>query len=230
MFKVFRRIAAGVRPTWFQLVLGLGAASALVVPAHALGRHSASRQAGAAASARKCSFVSYDTRPDAPDMRGNQANQLDLVRTTLGLNRTRTKLRLVMTFKNLSKTIPSPSNYMDYQFSWTNPSGDTGPNALDISVTRAGVVYTDGTVSGNVYTPASTNSASGTFGHGPGGAIEVDATLRALGLKVGQVLSSPVANTYAGVSSPVVSYGHGADSDPGANYRVGQPTCIDPNG
>jgi hypothetical protein len=208
--------------------LGLGAAAMFLVPARALGRHATSHPEAAAASASKCSYVSYDNKADAPDLRGQQANQLDVVKATLGLNRARTKLRLVMTFKNLSKTPPSPATYMDYQFSWTNPSGDRGPNALDASVTGGGVTYTAGTVSGSVYTPSSTTTATGTFGHGPGGAIEIDAPLRQLGLKVGQVLSQPVTNTYSGVSSPVVSYGQGSDSDTGAHYKLGQPTCIDP--
>jgi hypothetical protein len=223
-----RRRSANPDGFRLRLLAGLVVTGALLLPAQALGRHATSRQPAAAGTAPKCRHVAYDNSADAPDAKGQQANQLDLVQTTLGLNKAHTKLRLVMTFKNLSRSIPSPGNYMAYELSWTNPSGDSGPNALDVSVTSSGITYSAGTQSGNVYTPSSTTSATGTFGHGPGGAIEIDAPLKGLKLKIGQVLRSPVANTYTGVASPVVDYGQGADSDSGASYKLGQPTCIDP--
>jgi len=207
------------------LALGPGLALLLLIPAQALGRHSA------VASAPRCRFVSYESSADAPGPSGQQANQLDLVEVGLGLNRADTKLHLVMTIKNLSKRIPAPANYMAYQLQWTNPSGDKGPNAIDVSVDSSGkVTYSDGSVSGSLYTPSSTSAATGSFGSGPNGKIQVNVPLKELKLKVGQVLSSPITSSYAGVIAGGTSFARGSDSDPGRNYKLDQPTCVDPNG
>ncbi|HZU60184.1 MAG TPA: hypothetical protein VE983_04420, partial [Solirubrobacteraceae bacterium] len=190
-------------------------------------------------SGPSCSYAFYDPSSDAPDpTTGSQDDQLDLVQGTLGLDSTRTKLRVVMNIKNLSKTIPTGDNYLDYEFFWTNPSGDSGPDAVDVQVDSSGnVTYADGTEtvsntggSANYqFTPASNNAATGTFTPGPNGTVEVDVPLSALGLTAGQVLSGPSAYTATGDNAQATGLGFIVDQDgPGNNYTVGQPTCIDP--
>ena len=191
-----------------------------------------------APSGPSCSYAFYDAKSDSPDgFTGQQDDQLDLVQGTFGLTSDGSKLRVVLNIKNLSKTIPTGSNYLDYEFFWTNPSGDTGPDAVDVQVDSSGNVnYADGTESvtsaggSNNYqfNPASTNTATGTFGSGPNGAIEVDVPLSALGLKAGDVLTGPSAYTADGINGVVTGLGFIADQDgPGNNYRLGDPTCLD---
>lgn len=241
MRKLLRRSIGAGRTMWLRLLAGAGLLLGLAVPvAHAVvHRHSASRsqatasQSSSQAGAPKCSFAFYDPKPDALSIAGQQANQLDLVEGVLGLNSAHSKLRVVLTIKNLSKTIPAPANYMDYALYWTNPSGDTGPNAVDVTVNSSGkVTFSDGTVTvvngSTQYAAASTNAATGSFGHGPNGTIEIDVPLSALKVKVGKVLSTPTGQTADGASTPGGSLGSVADNDPGKNYKLGQPTCIDP--
>lgn len=117
---------------------------------------------------------------------------------------------------------------MEYQIQWTNPSGDKGPDAIDVGVDSSGqVTYSDGSVSGSVYTPSSTSAATGSFGSGPNGKIQVNVPLKELKLRVGQVLRSPITNTYDGVTVGGVSFARGVDSDPGSNYRLDQRSCAD---
>lgn len=189
-------------------------------------------------SGPSCSYAFYDPSADAPDgFTGQQDDQLDLVQGTLGLNSAKTALRVVMNIRNLSKTIPTGSNYLDYEFFWTNPAGDSGPDAVDVQVDSSGnVTYTDGTESitnagGSTnyqFNPSSTSDATGSFGSGPNGAVEVDVPLSELHLTAGQVLSGPSAYTADGVNGQVTGLGFISDQDgPGNNYTVGQPTCID---
>src|SRR5438128_1438739 len=112
MLEVMRRVATGGRSGRLQLAVGIGSLLAIVVPAQALGSHATSKARASAASAPKCKYVFYDAKSDAPDpFTGKQDKQLDIVQGTLGLNPTHTKLRVVMTFKNLSKKIPAPANF-----------------------------------------------------------------------------------------------------------------------
>ncbi len=203
-----------------------GALAALFVPTQALGSSASARESSAGKPT--CRYLSYDPAADAPGPSGTQANQLDLVEVSLGLNKADTKLHLLMTVKNLSKRIPSPGDFMEYQLQWTNPAGDKGPDAIDVGVSSSGkVTYSDGSVSGNVYSASSTSSATGTFGSGPNGKIQVNVPLAELKLKVGQVLKSPIANSYDGVTAGGVSFARGSDSDTGSNYKLDQPTCAD---
>jgi hypothetical protein len=190
----------------------------------------------AASSPPACNYAFYDSSADAPDVNGGQDNQLDLVQGTLGLTSDRTKLRVVMNEIDLSKSIPTGSNFMQYAFYWTNPSGDSGPNAVDVQVDSSGnVTYMDGTVTmlsaGGSFTPSGTSSATGSFGSGANGAVEVDVPVSELGLRVGQTLTGPSASTADGVGSPVTTFGNVVDQDgPGNNYTLGQATCVDPAG
>ena len=182
-----------------------------------------------------CSYAFYDASADAPDpVSGGQDDQLDLVQGTLGLSSDQKDLRIVMTIKNLSKTIPTESNYNDYEFYWTNPSGDTGPYAVDVQVSSSGTVtYADGTetdTSGEIqFTRSATSAATGSFGSGPDGTIEVDVPLSELGLKVGDTLTGSSAYSATGDNVAVTGTGFIVDQDgPGNSYKLGQPTCIDP--
>ncbi|MFL5823769.1 MAG: hypothetical protein ACJ764_10045 [Solirubrobacteraceae bacterium] len=218
------------RTAWLRLALALGLLSAVALPAQAPAR---GRAAHASSGKPRCTYAFYDQSSDAPGLTGQQEDQLDLVQGTLGLNPTHTKLRVVLNLKNLSKTIAPGSNYNDYSLYWKNPSGDTGPNAVDVTVNSSGkVTYTDGTVTlvnGNSqYNASGTTAATGKFGHGRNGAIEIDVPLSELKLKVGKVLGKPTGQTASGASTPVGSLGGIADSDVGKSYKLGQPTCIDP--
>lgn len=225
-------VSPRTRNRLIALALGPGFAAALIVPATAVGSSEGARQASSNAS---CAYAFRDTKTDAPaPFTGQQQNQLDLVQGTLGLNSTRKKLRVVMSIKNLSKKVPSGSNFNSYDFYWTNPAGDRGPNAVEVQVSSSGsVTYSDGTestVGGNFqYTPSSTSAAHGSFGSGRNGKIEVDVPLSELKLKVGKVLSKPSAYSATGANAHVTSLGSIVDQDgPGHNYKLGQPTCIDP--
>ena len=241
MLDVVRRWTAAVRASRLRLTMvWLGLLLVIAVPAQALVRHSANRRSGAPAAtapgAPKCSFASYDPSADAPDLKRSQADNLDLVQTTFGLDKTDKKLLVVMSFRNLSKNIPSPADNLDYQVWWVNPSGDTSTNnAVDVTVNSSGTVaFTDGNVmttgSNSVYTASKTSAATGTFGSGKGGKIKISVPLTEMGLKPGEVLTSPVAGTYDGFTSPAASYSQGADSDPGNNYTLDKKTCIDTTG
>lgn len=234
MSKVLRRAAAGLRGFQFHLLAGVGVAAALVVPTVALGQHSTRSASSVAASAPKCRSIYYDSSADATDIQGQRTGNLDLVQTTMGLNRPDTKLRVVMVIKNLSKKPPAPANDLDYQVYWTNPSGDKGPNAVDVAVNNSGsVTYSAGTttvVNGNTnYAMTKTVTATGKFGSGPNGKIEIDVPLSQMGLKVGQVLGGPVAFTADGNST--IGLGSISDRDPlnggGNTYKIDQKTCID---
>jgi hypothetical protein len=217
-----------------RVAAGAGLALALVVPAHAAGSPQTAQGSGATAPP-KCKYAFYDASTDAPDpFTGQQENQLDLVQGTLGLNSTRKKLRVVMSSKNLSKQVPTGSNFNSYDFYWTNPAGDKGPNAVEVQVSSSGTVtYSDGTeskVGGNFqYSASSTSAAHGKFGSGPNGKIEVDVPLSELKLKAGKVLSQPSAYSATGANAQLTSLGSIVDQDgPGHSYKLGQPTCIDP--
>lgn len=233
MLDAVKRLTARVRALRFHLLLGVGAAAVLAVPAVALGQHSSRAASRAAAAAPSCSYAFYDPKSDATDIKGQQADQLDLVQGTLGLNSADTTFRAVLVIKNLSKSIPAPANYMDYEVYWTNPSGDSGPNAIDVMVSSSGTVsYSDGSltvVNGNSnYTKSSTSSATGSFGSGPNGKITVNVPLKEMQLKPGQSLTTITGQSADGANPP--GLGSVADSDPGKTYKVDQRTCIDTKG
>jgi hypothetical protein len=242
MRRLLRRSVGTSRTRWLRLLAGAGLMLGLAVPAaarvdgqgYSRSRARASEADGSTAPP-KCSYAFYDASTDARDpFTGQQENQLDEVQGTLGLSSNHKRLRVVMSFKNLSKKIPTGSNFNSYDFYWTNPSGDTGPNAVEVQVSNsAAVTYSDGTestVSGNFqYTPSSSSAATGKFGSGAGGKIEVDVPLSELKLKVGKVLAKPSAYAATGANGQVTSVGSVVDQDgPGHSYKLGQPTCIDP--
>jgi hypothetical protein len=234
MRNVATRLVAPGRTPWTRLTLVVGLLTALVGPAQALGSSATHRSS---AGKPRCSYAFYDPKTDAPDpFTGQQENQLDLVQGTLGLNATHKKLRVVMSLKNLSKKVPTGSNFDSYDFYWTNPAGDKGPNAVEVGVSSSGAVtYSDGTeslVGGNFqYTPSTTSAATGKFGSGRNGTIEVDVPLSELKLKVGKVLSKPSAYSATGANAVVTSLGSVVDQDgPGHSYKLGQTTCIDREG
>ena len=181
-----------------------------------------------------CTYVFYDASADAPDpITASQDDQLDLVQGTLGLSTDHTKLRVLMNIRNLSKTLPTGASSNDYQFFWSDPSGNTGPNAVDVQVDSSGnVTYQDGTEtvttaggsSNYQFTPSSTSKATGTFGSGPGGAIEVDVPLSELKLRLGDKLTAVGAYTAADYPG----LGFILDQDGPGSYTLGEPTCVDP--
>lgn len=227
-----RRLIGSGWQTCARLVLLLGMPLALAAPGQANATRSDVRHAS---SSTACAYAFRDTKTDASDpFTGQQENQLDLVQGTLGLNASHKKLRVVMSFKSLSKKVPTGSNFNSYDFYWTNPAGDSGPNAVEAQVSDSGAVtYSDGTesmVGSNFqYNPSSTSAATGKFGSGPGGKIEVDVPLSELKLKLGKVLSKPSAYSATGANAQLTSLGSIVDQDgPGHRYKLGQPTCIDP--
>ncbi len=190
-----------------------------------------------------CAYAFYDPSGDAPDgVSGEQDDQLDLIQGTFGLTPEDSKLRVVMTINNLSKTIPTGSNYLDYEFFWNHtPAGASSPTtyAVDVQVDGSGnVTYTDGTETATTtngttdyqFNPNSSSHATGTFGSGKDGAIEVDVPLADVGSpKLGDVLEGPAAYTADGVNAQVTGLGFIADqAGPGNDYTLGQSTCVDP--
>jgi hypothetical protein len=190
-----------------------------------------------------CTYAFYDGSADAPDgFTGQQDNQLDFVQGTLGLTPDRTKLRVVMNILDLSKTIPTGSNYLDYELFWNfTPAGASSPTTfgVDVQVDSSGnVTYQDGTetvtttqgATNYQFNPSSSSGATGTFGSGPNGAIEVDVPLKDIGSPaLGDVLAGPGGYTADGVNAQVTGVGFIADQDgPGNSYTLGEPTCIDP--
>jgi pseudomonalisin len=190
-----------------------------------------------AGSAPACTNAFYDSSADAPDgFNGQQDDQLDLVQGTLGLTPDHTKLRVVMNIRNLSKAIPTGSNYLDYELYWNYNATTYG---VDVQVSSSGTVtYVDGTqtvttangTSNYQFNPNPSSTATGSFGSGPNGAIEVDMPLSEVGSpKIGEKLTAPGAYTADGINGQVTGLGFIADQDgPGTDYTVGQPTCIDP--
>jgi|GEM_PF-979527 len=189
----------------------------------------------------KCSYLFYDPSSDAPDgFTGQQDDQLDIVEGNFGLTPDGTKLRVVLSLKSLSKKIPTGSNYLDYETYWDyTPPGATSPTvyAVDAQVNSSGqVTYTDGTMSVSTaggttnyqFVPNTSSTATGSFGSGPGGRVEVDAPLSQVGSpKVGSVLSSPGAFTADGINAVATGAGFIADQDgPGKSYTLGQATCL----
>jgi hypothetical protein len=184
-----------------------------------------------------CTYAFYVGDPSAPDLvTGGDDQNLALVQGTFGLTPDGKDLRAVINLQNLSETPPQGSTMMDYEFYWTNPSGDTGPNAVDVQVDSLGnVTYQYGTETVTTtegeadYSFSETGAATGTFGSGKDGAIEVDIPLSELGLKAGEVLTAPSAYTAEGwglagnnLTGEIVD-----QAGPGNRYTVGQPTCID---
>jgi hypothetical protein len=190
-----------------------------------------------------CTYAFYDPSSDAPDgFTFQQDDQLDLVQGTFGMTPDGTKLRVVMKIKNLTKTIPSGSNYLDYEMFWNfTPAGAGSPTTYGVDVqvdSSDNVTYQDGTetvtttqgTTNYQFNPNSSSGATGTFGSGPNGAIQVDVPLKDIGSpQLGDVLDGPGAYTADGVNAQVTGLGFIADQDgPGNSYTLGEPTCIDP--
>lgn len=197
-------------------------------------------------AAPSCSYLFYDPSSDAPDgFSGSQDDNLDIVEGNFGLTPDGKDLRVVLSLKDLSTQIPSPSNYLDYEVYWNYApaGGSTTTYAVDVQVDSSGnITYADGTeqITGTgsatnyQFVPNSSSAATGSFGSGPNGAIEVDVPLADIGSpKAGDVLSAASAYTADGLSSPsspigATGYGTISDQDgPAAGYHLGQTTCID---
>ena len=182
-----------------------------------------------------CAFALFDPNADAPDTAGGQDAQLDVTELDLGLTADGKSLRAVFTILNLNTVVPTPWTIIDYQAYWS--LGST-VYAVDAEVDKLGnVTYTDGTFQvvqnstvGNQYqfVPNPTSTATGTFGSGPSGKIEVDAPLSEIGSpSIGSVLSQPFAVTAESAGKGVASQGFIIDLDgPGNDYKLGQATCI----
>ena len=172
-----------------------------------------------------------DPSSDAQDAAtATQYDQLDIVQFDFGLDSTGTKLRTVMTIKNLSTTIPSDANGMTYTMYWTYNGTDYATQA---SVGSTGAVtYSDGTISlagGNTnYTPNATSGATGSFGSGANGQVEIDAPLSDVGgPSNGQTLTATNAFTGSNVGANGSSFGQTIDADgPGNDYALGSTTCL----
>ena len=232
MLDAVRRLTMRVRALRFHLLLGVGAAGLLTVPTAALGRHSSHAASHAPAGTPSCKFSWYDPSSDAPGPNKAQTNQLDLVEGNFGLDKSDKMLRIVVNVKKLSKTIPAPADVMTYDVYWTNPTGDTGPNAVDATVSITGAVtLTDGTMTiqpggGTLYTKNA--SVKGKFGSGPNGAIEWDVPLTALKLKLGQTLANPIGQAGWQAGNPGgPSAGNTSDKDPGKSYPLDSKSCLD---
>jgi hypothetical protein len=184
-----------------------------------------------------CNTLFWDPNPDAPDgFTGEQDDQLDIVEGDMGLTPDGQKLRVVLTIRDLSKEIPTGSNYLDYETYW-NWNGTT--YGVSVQVDSSGnVSYADGTMSvtdaggttNYQFNPNPNSTATGSFGSGPNGQIEVDVPLGEIGSPAaGDKLTAPGAYTADGVNAAVTGFGFIADQDgPGRDYTVGEPTCIDP--
>src|SRR5947209_382381 len=70
-------------------------------------------------AAAACTPIFSDPSSDGTDITGTQQDQLDIVAFDFGLDTASSKLRVVMTMKNLSTTIPTGSNSMSYTQYWT---------------------------------------------------------------------------------------------------------------
>ena len=139
-----------------------------------------------------------------------------------------------MSIANLSKDIPTGSNYLDYELYWNyTPAGASSPTtyAVDVQVDDTGAVtFADGTESvtqGNYqFTPNTSGHATGTFGSGKLGTIEVDVPLADIGNpKPGDALDVASAYTADGVNAVVT--GRGASSTrpvpPGPTTSASRP-------
>jgi pseudomonalisin len=195
--------------------------------------------AQAPSGAPSCPYVFYDPKGDATDgFTLQQDDQLDLIEGDFGLTPDGKSLRVVMSIANLSKDIPTGSSYLDYEFYWNyTPAGASSPTpyAVDVQVDSSGnVTFADGTMTvtdtggtQNYQFSANANGhATGSFGSGPNGRIEVDVPPADIGNpQPGDALKGGSAYTADGD----VAFGFIADqAGPGADYHLGDATCVDP--
>jgi pseudomonalisin len=186
-----------------------------------------------------CEYSMWDPTSDATDAAtGLQEDQLDITQLTFGLTPDKTKLRVVFTIKDLNQTVPAPWTTNQYQ-AWWSVNGGSTLFAVDAEVSAAGPPrFSDGTfaivsapVAGSQYqfvqNPSST--ATGTFGSGPGGQIEVDAPLSEIGSpNLGDALTQPFATTAEVSGASSATQGFLIDLDgPGSSYKLGDTTCLD---
>ena len=186
---------------------------------------------------RRASPAFYNGNPSAPDpINGSQDSNLALVEGDLGLTLGSEHAPGVLTIQDLSKTMPTGANFLDYEFWWTNPSGDTGPDRgrragrqlrkRDLHRRDPDDHQRQRRGRKSSFSPSSTSKATGTFGSGPDGKIEVDVPLSELGLGVGQTIAGPSAYTADGENLTVTSNGFIAQqAGPGNSYSLGEPTC-----
>lgn len=137
--------------------------------------------------------------------------QLNLLRGDFALTPDGQTLQVRLTLDNLSKTVPAPYQGNEYFGLWTYKGTTYYVNAeVDTSGT---VSYFYGTFAGNSYTPL--GSASGSFGGGPDGVVEVDVPLSKVG---GPQVDDQLTNT--GAETALLA-GFPATNDP-----VGSPNSF----
>ena len=193
-------------------------------------------------AAPNCSYLFYNASPSAPDpYTGAQDPQLAMVEGDMGLTGDHQSLRVVLTIQDLNKSTPTGTNFNDYTVFWNEtPAGASTPTtyAADVRVSSNGAVtYSDGTESETTaggqttysYTPSATSHATGSFGSGTDGKIEIDVPLSDIGNPApGAVLSGATAQSASGGDAAVTSFGFiSQTAGPGNSYSLGQPTCID---
>ena len=193
-------------------------------------------------AAPNCAYLFFNASPQAPDpYTGTQDSQLAMVEGDMGLTADKQSLRVVLTIQDLNKSTPTGTNFNDYTVFWnyTAPGASTPTAyAVDVHVSSSGAVsYTDGTESETTaggqttysFTPNATSHATGTFGSGTDGKIEIDVPLSDIGNPAaGAVLSGATAQSASGADATVTSFGFiSQTAGPGNSYRLGQPTCID---
>jgi hypothetical protein len=190
------------------------------------------------ASAPTCAYAFVDTAGDAPDsVTQSQDDQLDLLEGDFGLTSDGHHLRVVMTLNNLSKAIPTGATFLDYELWWNyKPAGAASPTvyAVDVQVDTSGnVTYADGTMTvtdaggttNYQFTPNPSSTATGTFGSGPKGRVEVDVPLSDVGSPPsGAALQGAQAYTADG-TTPALGF-IVDQAGPGKDYKVGQTTCL----
>lgn len=163
-----------------------------------------------------------DSYPLGTSSGGNP--QLDVLSGNISMTSRHKTLRLLTTVKNLSTSMASPAGGgNDYYFLWTY-KGTTYFADAEVDSTGA-VTYGDGTVSGNQYNSAHTDT--GHFGSGPNGVVEVDVPLANVGNPpLGATLTGPGAQTKVTVGTAQTGgLLEAADSGgPQYDYTVGQ-TC-----
>jgi hypothetical protein len=202
-----------------------------------------------------CSFAFRDPAPDAalfppffvtPAVQ--QMDNLDIVEGDFGMTADG-KLRAVLTIMNLDKTLAPGTGFNEYTMYWQKP-GDPTYYATDVTVDATGKVkYFVGTMTFTPstfgFTPSATATATGSFGSGRNGRVEVDVALSDIGSpKLGDVITTTGGITSfstdfpAPIATTAGNAGQAMDMDPGTDpttgapvggnpYTLGASTCLD---
>ncbi|HEX6487749.1 MAG TPA: hypothetical protein VF137_02595 [Candidatus Dormibacteraeota bacterium] len=172
-------------------------------------------------------------KPDhtASDILGNSAPQLTLLKGSMSMSPDGKSLQVRMTIKDLESTVPTGATGEDWYMVW-NYKGTTYFSQVNQSALPGqGPTYGDGTVSGNQYNPANTDS--GSFTVGPNGVVEVDVPLANVGNPpAAALLKQPVGETDTEYGLPGNPLTNGAGSlqkvdtgGPNLDYTVGS-SCV----